>query len=150
LDNGNLVVKDEVVDDPDNFLWQSFDYPCDTFLAEMKLGRNLVTGFDWSITSWKSSDDPGQGEFSMRLDPRGLPQVVIMKGDTIKARAGSWNGLRLSGATRMIPPFEYVFVLNETEAYYEYKLKNSSIFTRLVINPSGLAQRFTWKSRTYG
>jgi hypothetical protein len=33
----------------------------------------------------------------MRLDQRGLPQVVIMKGDTIEARAGSWNGLRLSG-----------------------------------------------------
>jgi hypothetical protein len=148
LDNGNLVVKDEVVDDPDNFLWQSFDYPCDTFLAEMKLGRNLVTGFDRIVTSWKSPDDPGQGEFSIRIDPRGLPQVVIMKGDTIKARAGSWNGLRFAGV-RMNPTFEYEFVLNETEVYYKIILENSSIFTRYVINPSGIAQLFTLKSRTH-
>jgi hypothetical protein len=152
LDNGNLVVKDENVDDPVNFLWQSFDYPCDTFLPEMKLGRNLVTGLDRIVTSWKSPDDPGQGEFSMQLDQRGLPQVVIMKGDTIKARPGSWNGIRLSGyntALMLNPIFEYEFVLNETEVYYKYKLKNSSVLTRYVINPSGIAQRFTWMSRTH-
>jgi hypothetical protein len=63
LDNGNLVVKDGHVDDPVNFLWQSFDYPCDTFLPEMKLGRNLVTGLERFVTSWKSADDPADGEF---------------------------------------------------------------------------------------
>jgi hypothetical protein len=149
LDNGNLVVKDENVDDPVKFLWQSFDYPC--VLSDMKLGRNLVTGLDRFITSWKSTDDPGQGEFSMRLDTRGLPQVFVMKGDTIKARVGSWNGVRLSGYTTasLNPIFGYEFVLNETEVYYEYKLKNSLALTRYVINPSGILQRFTWMSRTH-
>ncbi|CAL5405727.1 unnamed protein product [Camellia sinensis] len=32
LESGNLVVKDANDDNPDNFLWQSFDYPCDTLL----------------------------------------------------------------------------------------------------------------------
>ncbi|PHT27422.1 Protein TPX2 [Capsicum baccatum] len=44
LDTGNLVVKD--VNDDDEYLWQSFDYPSDTLLASMKLGRNLVTGLE--------------------------------------------------------------------------------------------------------
>ena len=44
LDTGNLVVKDRSDDDPEKLMWQSFDYPCDTFLPEMKLGWNLVTG----------------------------------------------------------------------------------------------------------
>jgi hypothetical protein len=152
LGNGNLVVKDENVDDPVKFLWQSFDYPCDSMLSEMKLGRNLVTGLDRFITSWKSTDDPGQGEFSMRLDTRGLPQVFVMKGGTIKARVGSWNGVHLSGySTALIlnPIFGYEFVLNENEVYYEYKLKNSLALTRYVINPSGIVQRFTWMSRTH-
>uniref|UniRef100_A0A2N9HM72 Receptor-like serine/threonine-protein kinase n=1 Tax=Fagus sylvatica TaxID=28930 RepID=A0A2N9HM72_FAGSY len=151
LDNGNLVVKDENVYDPVKFLWQSFDYPCDTLLSDMKLGRNLVTGLDRFITSWKSTDDPGQGEFSMRLDTRGLPQVFVMKGGTIKARVGSWNGVRLSGYTTasLNPIFGYEFVLNENEVYYEYKLKNSLALTRYVINPSGIVQRFTWMSRTH-
>ena len=132
LDNGNLVVKDENVDDPVKFLWQSFDYPCDSMLSEMKIGRNLVTGLDRFITSWKSTDDPGQGEFSMRLDTRGLPQVFVMKGDTIKARVGTWNGVRLSGYSTGLtlnPIFVSEFVLNETEVYYEYKLKNSLALT---------------------
>ena len=45
-------------------MWQSFDYPCDNFLPGMKLGRNLVTGFERYISSWKSIDDPAQGEYS--------------------------------------------------------------------------------------
>jgi hypothetical protein len=38
LDTGNLVVKDGNVDYPEKFMWQSYDYPCDTLLPEMKLG----------------------------------------------------------------------------------------------------------------
>jgi hypothetical protein len=38
LDTGNLVVKDGNVNEPENFVCQSFDYPCDTFLPKMKIG----------------------------------------------------------------------------------------------------------------
>ncbi|KAK2640429.1 hypothetical protein Ddye_028224 [Dipteronia dyeriana] len=41
LESGNLVVKDGNDNNPDNFLWESFDYPCDTFLVGMKLGKKL-------------------------------------------------------------------------------------------------------------
>jgi hypothetical protein len=88
LDTGNLVVKDRNDDNKDKLLWQSFDYPCDTYLPEMKLGWDLVTGLDRFLSSWKSMDDPAQGEYSIRIDPRGLPQRVLMKGDSIKTRAG--------------------------------------------------------------
>jgi hypothetical protein len=32
LDTGNHVVKDRNDDDPEKLMWQSFDFPCDTFL----------------------------------------------------------------------------------------------------------------------
>jgi hypothetical protein len=149
LDTGNLVVKDRNDDDPEKFLWQSFDYPCDTLLPEMKLGWNLVTGLERVLSSWKSTDDPAQGAFSIRLDPRGLPQTVNMEGDSIKTRAGSWNGLRLTGTPtlRPNPVFEYEFVLNEKELYYGFKLRNTSVFSRLVVIPSGVVQRFNWVDR---
>jgi hypothetical protein len=89
LDTGNLVVKDKNDDDPEKFLWQSFDYPCDTLMPEMKLGWNFVTGLDRFLSSWKSTDDPTQGEFSLRIDLRGYPQLVAMEGDSIKTRARS-------------------------------------------------------------
>ncbi|XP_059441324.1 G-type lectin S-receptor-like serine/threonine-protein kinase At4g27290 isoform X1 [Corylus avellana] len=150
LDTGNLVLKDRNDDDPEKFLWQSFDYPCDTLLPEMKLGWNLVTGLERFLSSWKSTEDPAQGEYSVRIDLRGYPQSVSMEGDSIKTRPGSWNGLRFTGypQLRPNPVFEYEFVLNEKEVYYEYKLHNTSVFSRLRVNPSGVPQRFNWVDRT--
>ncbi|KAG6636520.1 hypothetical protein CIPAW_11G116700 [Carya illinoinensis] len=150
LDTGNLVVKDGNVDDPERFLWQSFDYPCDTLLPKMKIGRDLVTGLDRIMSSWKSTEDPARGDFTVRLDPRGLPQRVLMKGNTIKARTGSWNGLRFTGypgVTRN-PVFDYEFVMNQNEVYFDFTLVNTSVFSRYTINPSGVAQRFVWMDRT--
>ncbi|XP_035543349.1 G-type lectin S-receptor-like serine/threonine-protein kinase At4g27290 [Juglans regia] len=117
----------------------------------MKLGRNLVTGLDRFMSSWKSDEDPARGDFSVRLDLRGLPQMVIMKGNTIKARTGSWNGLSVTGRSGLNPNsliLEFKFVMNQNDVCYEFKLVNSSIFSRYVITPSGVAQRFTWMDRT--
>jgi hypothetical protein len=100
------------------------------------------------LSSWKSTDDPAQGAFSLRIDFRGYPQLVAMEGSKIKARAGSWNGIHLTGCgLKSDPLLKYEFVLNE-EVYYEYKILNSSIFYRYVLNPLGVAQRFGWINRT--
>lgn len=48
LDSGNLVVRE--ADNPDNYLWQSFDYPTDTLLPGQKLGWDHATGIN-SINS---------------------------------------------------------------------------------------------------
>ncbi|KAA8523800.1 hypothetical protein F0562_010223 [Nyssa sinensis] len=56
LNSGNLVVRDGNDNNRENFLWQSFDYPCDTLLPGMKLGRDLETGIHRYISSWKSND----------------------------------------------------------------------------------------------
>jgi hypothetical protein len=82
--------------------------------------------------------------------------MVAMEGSQIKARAGSWNGIRYTGypavrpkpGLRSNPLFKYEFVLNEKEVYYVYKIFKSSVFTKYVVNPSGVVQRFTWMDRT--
>lgn len=73
MESGNLVVKNGKDNDPDNFLWQSFDYPCDTLLPVMKFGINLGTGLNRFLSSWKSTDDPARGDFTYGLDPYGIP-----------------------------------------------------------------------------
>uniref|UniRef100_UPI0005C8F3E7 G-type lectin S-receptor-like serine/threonine-protein kinase At4g27290 n=1 Tax=Fragaria vesca subsp. vesca TaxID=101020 RepID=UPI0005C8F3E7 len=145
LDSGNLVVKDGNETNPDNFLWQSFDYPCDTRLPDMKLGWNLVTGLDRYISSWRSTEDPAQGEFSLRMDTHGFPQIFIMKGAKTLTRAGTWNGVELTGYQgRPNPVAVFEFVMTKDEVYYEYTLVNKSTFARYVLNPYGIAQWFTW------
>ncbi|RVW68704.1 G-type lectin S-receptor-like serine/threonine-protein kinase [Vitis vinifera] len=120
LDTGNLVVRNENDSDPENFLWQSFDYPGDTFLPGMKYGKNLITGLDSYLTSWKSTDDPSTGDFTNRLDPRGFPQMFLKEGSVVTFRSGPWNGLRFS------------------------------VVTRMVLSPNGVLQRYTWIDRRQG
>ncbi|CAL5201493.1 unnamed protein product [Lathyrus oleraceus] len=73
LDSGNLVVKDG-----EKILWESFDYPGDTFLAGMKLKTDLLNGHYRSLTSWKSIEDPSLG-FAQRLvwsDREGYWEII--------------------------------------------------------------------------
>ncbi|KAK6116752.1 hypothetical protein DH2020_049485 [Rehmannia glutinosa] len=69
LDSGNFVVRDGEDDRPENFLWQSFEYPTDTYLPGMSLGWNFVTGKETYLSSWRSNDDPGTGPPNPREDP---------------------------------------------------------------------------------
>ncbi|TXG67242.1 hypothetical protein EZV62_008517 [Acer yangbiense] len=151
LESGNLVVKDGNNNDPDNFLWQSFDYPCDNFLPGMKIGRNLVTGMEWFLSSWKSIDDPAPGDFTFQVDPHGFPQLFVKKGPEILFRAGSWNGLRWTGAPQLKPNpvYTYEFVSNEKEVFFTFDIRNISVPSRMAVTPYGDVQRFTWIDRTH-
>ncbi|KAJ9182784.1 hypothetical protein P3X46_006737 [Hevea brasiliensis] len=148
LNSGNLVVKEE--DNPEDYLWQSFDYPCDTFLPGMKLGWNRVIGLDRYISSWKTPDDPARGNFTCGFDPAGYPEMIVRENSIERFRVGPWNGLRFSGfpALKPNPLYTYEFVLNEKEIYYRTQLLDNSLHSRLVINQNGILQRFTWIERT--
>lgn len=150
LDSGNLVVRDENDNDPENFLWQSFDHPGDTFLPGMKFGVNLVTGLNRYITSWRSPDDPSRGSYTNKLDPNGLPQLLLSQGSVVQFRSGPWNGLRFSGMINLRPNpiYTFEFVFNQEEIYYAYEIINSSVLSRMLLSPEGVLQRFTWVDRT--
>ncbi|XP_062075201.1 S-locus-specific glycoprotein S13-like [Humulus lupulus] len=68
LDNGNFVLKDEKDENTENYLWQSFDYPGDTFLSRMKFGWDLKRGLTRRLSSWKSLNDPCYGDLFMGLN----------------------------------------------------------------------------------
>ncbi|KAJ6886983.1 G-type lectin S-receptor-like serine/threonine-protein kinase [Populus alba x Populus x berolinensis] len=150
LDSGNLVVREEGDSNLENSLWQSFDYPGDTFLPEMKLGRNTVTGLDRYISSWKSSDDPSRGNWTYRLDPAAYSELIVREDSTERFRSGPWNGLRFSGTPqlKLNTIYTYRFVYDSDEEYYTYQLVNNSFLSRMVINQNGAVQRFTWIDRT--
>ncbi|PHT25960.1 G-type lectin S-receptor-like serine/threonine-protein kinase SD1-1 [Capsicum baccatum] len=150
LDTGNLVVKD--VNDDDEYLWQSFDYPSDTLLASMKLGRNLVTGLERYLTSWKSDDDPAPGEYTYHCHPTGYPQDLMRKGPNVVYRAGPWNGLRWSGAPNMVnnSVTSFGLVMNNQEIYYKYELVNKSVITTFALRPNGDAMRMMWVEKQEG
>ncbi|CAN1239388.1 G-type lectin S-receptor-like serine/threonine-protein kinase At4g27290 [Linum grandiflorum] len=131
LDSGNLIVTESRNENENNnnYLWQSFDYLSDTILPGLEFGRNLETGRDSYLTSWKSADDPSLGDCTTRLDPNGYPQIFIRKGESdIVFRSGPWNG--------------------ERAIYYRYDLTDKSVISRLVLDNQGILQRFTWTTST--
>ncbi|KAL7249453.1 hypothetical protein ACSBR1_011614 [Camellia fascicularis] len=150
LESGNLVVRDANDDNPEHFLWQSFDHPCDTLLPGMKLGKNFVSGLERHLSSWKSSDDPGQGDFAFWCDPQGYPQLILSNGSIELYRTGPWNGLGFSGRPNLKPNsiYTYGLVFTKEEVFYGYELINNSVVSRFSLSHNGIMQRLTWIDRT--
>ncbi|KAF6159074.1 hypothetical protein GIB67_032691 [Kingdonia uniflora] len=146
LDSGNLVLRYESNNDPENYIWQSFDYPLDSLIPGMKLGRNLETGFSRNLTSWKNDNDPSPGDFTGWIDPRGFPQLVVNQGSIRVGRAGPWNGVRFSGSPELNshPVFKPFFVFNKEEVYTGFERTSNSIISRFVMDQSGVLQLRTW------
>nr|XP_017216802.1 PREDICTED: uncharacterized protein LOC108194362 [Daucus carota subsp. sativus] len=149
LDSGNLVLRNEDRDvkTREDMIWQSFDYPGDTFLPGMKIGIDLVTGLDSYYTAWKSVDDPSTGIFSGGIDINGFPQFFKSKGSVEWTRTGPWNGLQFSGSPKTNPNgmFTEKFVFNEKEICYRlYPINRTSTDIRLTLTPNGEIKHLVW------
>ncbi|KAI3675441.1 hypothetical protein L1987_85031 [Smallanthus sonchifolius] len=147
LDTGNFIIYEEGdVINQENPIWQSFDFITDTLLPGMKHSSNLVTGIERHLTSWKSEDDPALGMFSDWIDTKGYPQPIITEGEEIKFRGGPWNGLRFTGTPNLNVNqyYNFTFVLNHKEIYYQYNLINTSVLMRVVLQPNGSLDRLLW------
>ncbi|CAN1123993.1 G-type lectin S-receptor-like serine/threonine-protein kinase At2g19130 [Linum perenne] len=71
LDQGNLVLLlangSSSSPVPPNMLWQSFDFPGNTWVPGSKIRFNKATQLGVFLTSWKNREDPAPGPFSLRL-----------------------------------------------------------------------------------
>ncbi|XP_020589357.1 receptor-like serine/threonine-protein kinase SD1-8 [Phalaenopsis equestris] len=145
LDNGNFVLRNNGSTVSESFIWESFYSPCDTLLPGMKLGWNLKTGLESKLTTWKSSDDPSNGDYTFSLDVRGAPEFFLRHGTQPVYRNGPWTGFQFSGEPEMTANsyVSFDFISNGDEIYYAYKVIDSSITFRLVLNQSNI-QRYLW------
>ncbi|KAD3069315.1 hypothetical protein E3N88_37195 [Mikania micrantha] len=146
LDSGNFVLRMENDENPENYIWQSFENPTDTLLPGMKLGWNRKTGVNQFLQSWKMNTDPGSGDYSFKMNIDGFPEVFLLTGTTPLYRSGPWNGRRFSGVPEMknVSLIEFEFQNNSDEIFYSFEMLNNSVYSRLIMGSSGLLQRFTW------
>ncbi|KAL8091109.1 hypothetical protein AgCh_040275 [Apium graveolens] len=150
LDTGNLVLVHEDDTQPQTYLWQSFDHFGNNLLSGMKLGRDLVNGVDRYLTSWRSSDDPTPGNYTMRLSLDGFPQILVWNGSVVQFRFGKWDGVKFSGTFFDNLDSSYIsnFVFQQREIYYQFDVRGSSVTTRGTINPDGNVQVLSWINET--
>ncbi|KAK4573987.1 hypothetical protein RGQ29_031783 [Quercus rubra] len=146
LDSGNLVLREENEENPENYLWQSFDYPSDTWLPGMKVGWDLRTRLERRLTAWKSPDDPSPGELSWGVELHEYPEIVMKKGSGEFFRTGPWNGLGFSGTPKIratTAVYNISFVSNKDEVYFIFDMIQHSVISRAVLNQTQY-ERYIW------
>uniref|UniRef100_A0A0A0LX93 Bulb-type lectin domain-containing protein n=1 Tax=Cucumis sativus TaxID=3659 RepID=A0A0A0LX93_CUCSA len=139
LDTGNFILR-ESNSGPQNYVWQSFDYPFDTLLPGMKLGWDSKTGLNRKLISRRSQTDPSSGDLSYGVNTYGLPQLVVWKGNQTMFRGGPWYGDGFSQFRSNIanyiynPSFEISYSINDSN--------NGP--SRAVLDSSGSVIYYVW------
>ncbi|GLT67281.1 hypothetical protein SLA2020_396020 [Shorea laevis] len=142
-DSGNLVIKDGR--NSSVILWQSFDHPTDTWLPGAKLGLNKVNKEGQVYFSWRNSDDPKPGSFSLELDPNGTKEYFIMQNGNRHWTCGIWPGISVFGPDTLTRNhLNITYVSNEEENYFTYSVTNTSIVARFLLDSSGQLQHLMW------
>ncbi|KAJ6878260.1 hypothetical protein NC651_030872 [Populus alba x Populus x berolinensis] len=143
-DDGNLVLRDG--SNSVSPLWQSFDFPADTWLPGAKVGFNKITQRNTLLISSKSEEDPSPGLFSFQLDPYQSRYFIFWNSSKFYWDSGLWNGQIFSLVPEMRRNYIYNFtyVNNTNETSFTYSLYNETLISRLVMVPGGLLQLKSW------
>lgn len=143
LDEGNLVLRNG----SNTTSWQSWDYPSDTWLPGSKIGYDKRTNRKQILTSWKNSEDPTPGLYTLELDPIGNQYMIRWNMSQQIWVSGAWNGQIFSNVPEMANRFLFNFnyTCTQTEAYFIYSLINTSPYiARFIMDSTGQIKQLTW------
>ncbi|KAG6692423.1 G-type lectin S-receptor-like serine/threonine-protein kinase B120 isoform X1 [Carya illinoinensis] len=141
--SGNLILSGS----DNKVYWESFNVSTDTFLPGMKVKVNAEEGENRFFTSWKSADDPSAGAYSMGIDPRASPQIVIWEGENRRWRSGHWDRQIFSGVPNMTGSYLYGFGLSDSEngsRYFTYTPINTTDKLKFRIRWDGYEEQLRW------
>ncbi|WOG98739.1 hypothetical protein DCAR_0418084 [Daucus carota subsp. sativus] len=139
LDSGNFVIRDN--QDSSDIIWQSFDYPTDTWLPGGKIGYNFnIKKEKIYLTSWRNAEDPAPGRYSLELNSGALGvQDYKLYGD-MTSSSGAWRGLDYELFPDFISNFTYTSDANENVFTYEVAIPKR--VTRFMIDTEGKVKQF--------
>lgn len=145
LESGNLVL----LSSEGSVVWQSFDYPTDTWLP----GMNLTAGR--SLTSWRSLFDPSPGFYSLRLNPRGFNEFQLVYNQTeVYWSTGNWTGSAFANVPQMMISYIYKFhfadpYLSTASFWFNVRALDGGNppLTRFRLDVNGQLMQFTWTAQ---
>ncbi|KAK9947706.1 hypothetical protein M0R45_003318 [Rubus argutus] len=150
LGTGNLVLREiDYKGTPGNVLWEAFNYPSNTLLPGMKLGMNVKTGENWTLSSWLSEQSPVPGAFRLGVDPGGTNQLIVWRREEVYWSSGVWENGKFQAApelTKRDDLFWFTFVSNSQEKYFSYYLKNN----QSLDDPENNTTISRWELNTWG
>ncbi|CAL5408415.1 unnamed protein product [Camellia sinensis] len=136
-DKGNLTLKDSV---SGLILWESFNYPCDTFLPGMMLGMNNKTGEKRFLSSWLTEDDPSPGKFVCGFSMDTPAQVFIWNISKPYWRSGPWDGSKFIGTLDLNSYGDGMNVIQDNQQgsiYVTWHVYNISYVHFMFLTPNG-------------
>ncbi|KAL3746605.1 hypothetical protein ACJRO7_015551 [Eucalyptus globulus] len=136
LDSGNFVLEQG-----DAVIWQSFDYPTDTYLPGMKVGwfhLNTDQSRIQVLVSWMSPQNPSRGSFTLAVDYNGSTGIGVWRQDNVHMDIGFWD----RGSFRFIfantsDRYNFSYVSNENETYFTFNGKGAYASTWFVMAYTG-------------
>ncbi|KAF7121382.1 hypothetical protein RHSIM_Rhsim13G0167200 [Rhododendron simsii] len=140
LDSGNLVIRD---DSDGRTIWESFQYPSNSFLQRMKLGSDV------KMKSWKSSSDPFVRTFSAGVNSATIPELYVWNGSHPYWRSGPWNGQVFIGIPYMNSVYKNgwtVFPNDEGTAYVTFNIGDESLVLYYLLNHNGNLKKYPCSS----
>lgn len=145
LDTGNFVVREEA--DSSKMVWQSFDYPTDTWLPGGKIGYNKLRNEKLTLTSWRSTENPASSLFSVQVEPNGTSHLLVWNESQVYWTSGEWTG----SVFALVPEIaldlyvrNFTYISNENESYFTYDAGFPNALTRFLIDESGRLRQFVW------
>ncbi|KAF5934776.1 hypothetical protein HYC85_025905 [Camellia sinensis] len=146
LDTGNLVLRAGK-----HIVWQSFDYPSDTWLPGMKLGlfkSSRGRPQHCFLTSQVSPQVPTLGAFTLGVDPNNTKQLVIWQRGVLYWRSGMWNGYNFSYFPHNYNQFNFSYFSNESQGYFTFTRTDNDFPSWIDIDSSGNIRIF--RGEDYG
>lgn len=141
LDSGNFLLRYFNNDLSTGCLWQSFDFPTDALVSNMKLGFDAKSNINRVLESWRSSDDPSSGEITYGVERHELVQSVIRKKGMPTFRNEPWKIKNESGNFTYVT---YNITVTKEEATYFFTITNKTFFSILRLSYNGVLKRSTW------
>ncbi|KAM0952385.1 putative protein kinase RLK-Pelle-SD-2b family [Dioscorea sansibarensis] len=144
LDDGNLVLRD--ADNSSNIFWQSIENPTHTWLSGGKIALNKITGVSQRLISWKNSEDPAPGLFSLEITKDGQYQTQ-WKVSKSYWTTGLWDGHAFTKVPEMTSGYmcDFTYINNAEENYFSYTLKDNSTIARLIMDVNGQMKMLVWE-----
>ncbi|KAL1184328.1 hypothetical protein V6Z11_A01G036500 [Gossypium hirsutum] len=113
----------------------------------MKISNDVKKGRKVEIKSWKSPDDPSDGNFSLGIEPFNIPEVVLSNNNKLYFRTGPWNGNIFIGVimkTVYIDGF-YIVADNQQQTYYiTYEFSDNSRLRYYELDSQGKFVKREW------
>ncbi|KAG2332697.1 hypothetical protein Bca52824_003877 [Brassica carinata] len=132
----------------DAYLWESFEYPTDSWLPNMLVGTNARTGGgNITITSWKTPSDPSPGSYTASLVLAAYPEIHIVNNSNATVwRSGPWNGQMFNGLPdKYTGVFLYRFIINDdTNGSVTMSFANDSTLRHFYLDYRGSVIRRDW------